>query len=259
MLLSDLILQSLLTKLCPILSKVWNSLRVWSPCAFPADMTWLKRHPARCGFRTCFFSNDPLHYRKWWPPSAFSLSDSFLTCSWQIFCIHACFSDHISHLYTLLKNISSQQPASCTKIVNLFGCPLLFSSLLPLGPQPLLWTIHNFSIRISFWELSPASFWTLRPGETKGSKSSFYNFLRYFKTQTNWVCLVVTTSLWNFLMARWPTSRIPVTSDFPCRASELARIRSRVLILSLLKDEIIMWVSDFQPCCTLESLGGRDI
>ena len=132
--------------------------------------------------------------------------------------------------------------------------PSLFFSSSP-WPQPLLWIIHNCSIRISFWGLSPASFWTLRPGETKGSKSSFYNFLRYFKTQTNWVCLAVTTSLWNFLMARWPSSRIPVTSDFPCRASELARIRSRVLILSLLKDEIIMWVSDSQPCCTLESLG----
>lgn len=32
-------------------------------------------------------------------------------------------------------------------------------------------------------------------------------------------------------MARWLSSRIPVTSDFPCKASELARIRSRVLIL----------------------------
>lgn len=103
---SDLILQPLLTKLCPILSKVWNSLRVWSPCAFPADTTWLKCHPALCGSRSCFLSNDPLHHREWWTPSGFSLSDSFLTCSWQIFCIHACFSDHISHLYTLLKNIS---------------------------------------------------------------------------------------------------------------------------------------------------------
>lgn len=163
---------------------------------------------------------------------------------------------YFTFIYTIEKHIWSQQPASYTKIVNLFGCPLPFSSLLPLGPQPLLWIIHNCSIRISFWGLSAASFWTLRPGETKGSKSSFYNFLRYFKTQTNWVCLAVTTSLWNFLMARWPSSRIPVTSDFPCRASELARIRSRVLILSLLKDGIIMWVSDSQPRCTLESLGG---
>lgn len=44
------------------------------------------------------------------------------------------------------------------------------------------------------------------------------------------MCLAVITSLWNFLMAKWPTSSIPVTSDFPLRASELAKIRSRVLI-----------------------------
>lgn len=165
---------------------------------------------------------------------------------------------YFTFIYTIEKHLISTA-SFLHKDSNLFGCPLLFSSLLPLGPPPSLWTIHNFSIRVSFWELSPASFLDPQTRGDQGAKSSFYNFLRYFKTQTNWVCLVVTTSLWNFLMARWPASRIPVTSDFPCRASELARIRSRVLILSLLKDGIIMWVSDFQPCCTLESLGGRDI